>query len=157
MTESTIPAPRAAQRAPRITRLLNPFAKAMLRAGVPLATNVLVTVPGRVSGQPRTSPLAIIEVGGRRWLWSPWGEVQWVRNLRAAGRATIAVRRTTEEVAVSELDPAERVTFFRDVLAPYARGLRFGMTFIRVVDGVDLEHPVEAAAGRPVFELRPLR
>ncbi len=32
----------------------------------------------------------------------------------------------------------------------------FGVRFIRVVDGVDLEHPVEAAEGHPVFELSPL-
>ena len=156
MTDRTIAAPVPVQRAPRITRLLNPFAKAMLKAGVPLATNVLVTMPGRVSGQPRTTPLAIIEVDGRRWLWSPWGDVQWVRNLRAAGRATITARRRSEEVTASELDPAERVVFFRDVLAPFARDLRFGMAFVRIVDGVDLERPVEEADGRPVFELHPV-
>jgi deazaflavin-dependent oxidoreductase (nitroreductase family) len=111
-------------------------------------------MPGRISGQPRTTPLAIIEVDGRRWLWSPWGDVQWVRNLRAAGHATITVRRQGEEVTARELDPAERVAFFRDVLAPYARSLRFGMTFVRLIDGVDLNHPVEEAQGRPVFELQ---
>ena len=156
MTDRSIAAhaPAPVQRAPRITRLLNPFARMMLKAGVPLATNVLMTIPGRISGQPRTTPLAIIEVEGRRWVWSPWGEVQWVRNLRAAGHATVSVRRSSEQVTATELDPAERIAFFRDVLAPFARGLRFGMTFVRVVDGVDLNHPVEEADGRPVFELR---
>jgi deazaflavin-dependent oxidoreductase (nitroreductase family) len=125
----------------------------LLAAGVPLGPNALVTVVGRTSGQPRTTPLAIIEVDGRRWLWSPWGDVQWVRNLRAAGHATIAVRRQTEDVTAAELDPAQRIVFFRDVLAPFARNLRGGMAFVRVVDGVDLDRPVEAADGRPVFEL----
>jgi deazaflavin-dependent oxidoreductase (nitroreductase family) len=136
-----------------MTRLINPIAKALLGAGVPLATNVLVTIPGRSTGRPRTTPLAIIEVAGRRWIWSPWGDVQWVRNLRVAGHATISKGRTIEELAATELDPAQRAGFFRDVLAPYARGMRFGMTFVRLVDGVDLDHPVEAADGRPVFEL----
>jgi deazaflavin-dependent oxidoreductase (nitroreductase family) len=156
MTDQTIPVSVPVKRAPRITRILNPFAMAMLRAGVPLATNVLVTVPGRVSGKPRTTPLAVIEVDGRRWLWSPWGDVQWVRNLRAAGRATITVRRQSEEVTATELDPAERIVFFRDVLAPFARNLRGGMAFVRLIDGVDLNHPVEEAEGRPVFELHPV-
>jgi deazaflavin-dependent oxidoreductase (nitroreductase family) len=154
MTDLPIAVP--AQRAPRITRILNPFAKVMLKAGVPLATNVLVTMPGRVSGRPRTTPLAVIEVDGRRWLWSPWGDVQWVRNLRAAGRATITARRRSEEVTATELDLAERIVFFRDILAPFARDMRFGMTFVRIVDGVDLNHPVEEAEGRPVFELHRL-
>lgn len=157
MTHHSIPVNAPVQRAPFMTKLLNPFAKALLRAGVPLATNVLVTMPGRVSGKPRTTPLAVIEVDGRRWLWSPWGDVQWVKNLRAAGRATITARRQSEEVIATELDAQERVIFFRDVLAPFARNLRGGMTFVRLIDGVDLNHPVEEAEGRPVFELRPAR
>jgi hypothetical protein len=79
-----------------------------------------------------------------------------VRNLRAAGRATIAVRGRKEEVSATELDPAQRVGFFRDILGPHARGVPLGVWFIRVVDGVDLDHPVEAAEGRRVFELHPI-
>ena len=80
-----------------------------------------------------------------------------MRNLRAAGRATIALRRRQEEVRATELDPTERVEFFRDVLGPLARSIPFGVTFIRIADGVDLNDPVAAAEGRPVFELHPLR
>ena len=80
-----------------------------------------MTITGRTSGQPRTTPVAIIEHDGRRWIWAPWGDVHWVRNLRAAGRATITVRRREEEVTATELDRAEREAFFRDVLGPVAR------------------------------------
>ena len=45
----------------------------------------------------------------------------------------------------TELDPAQRVGFFRDILGPHARGIPLGIWFIRIVDGVDLDHPVEAA------------
>ncbi len=109
------------------------------------------------TGLPRTTPVAIIAVSGRRWVWCPWGDVQWVRNLRAAGRATITVRRRKEEVRATELDRAERVAFFRDTLSPLARRRPGGVWFIRTVDGVDLDRPVEAAEGRRVFELHPLR
>jgi deazaflavin-dependent oxidoreductase (nitroreductase family) len=122
-----------------------------------LGFNELVTIRGRKSGLPRTTALAIIAVEGRRWVWAPWGEVQWVRNLRAAGRATIAVRGRTEEVSATELDPTQRVAYFREVLGPLARRIPFGAYFIRIVDGVDLKNPVEAAEGRCVFELHPLR
>ncbi len=93
---------------------------------------------------------------GRRWVWAPWGEVHWVRNLRAAGRATVKVRGRSEEVTATELDPSQRVEFFRDVLRPVARSIPFGVSFIRVVDGVDLADPAAAAEGRSVFELRPV-
>src|SRR5215472_2101772 len=137
----------------------NPVAKFLLAAGVPLGLNGLITARGRKSGLPRTTPVAIIKVSGRRWVRSPWGEVQWVRNLRSAGRATVTVRRRKEEVSATELDPTQRVGFFRDILGPLARGvpLGIGLNFIRIVDGVDLDHPVEAAEGRPVFELHPIR
>jgi deazaflavin-dependent oxidoreductase (nitroreductase family) len=117
--------------------------------------NGLITIRGRKSGLPRTTPVAIIEVSGRRWIWAPWGEVHWVRNLRAARRATITVRRRKEEVSATELDATERVGFFRDVLGPLARSIPGGVTFVRVADQVDLDDPVGAAEGRRVFELHP--
>jgi deazaflavin-dependent oxidoreductase (nitroreductase family) len=118
--------------------------------------NGLITIRGRKSGLPRTTPVAIIEVSGRRWVWAPWGEVNWVRNLRAAGRATITVRRQEEDVRATELDPTQRIAFFRDILGPLVRDIPLGVWFIRVADGVDVNRPVEAADGRRVFELHPL-
>ena len=140
-------------RVPRQVSIFGSVLKLLLVVGVPLGPNRLVTIRGRKSGLPRTTPIAMIEVAGRRWVWAPWGEVNWVRNLRAAGRATINVRGRTEEVTASELDRAQRVEFFRDIFGPFARSKRGGVTFIRIVDGVDLNHPLEVAEGRRVFEL----
>jgi deazaflavin-dependent oxidoreductase (nitroreductase family) len=145
-----------ALRPPRGISIVNAIAKPLLAAGVPMGFNGLLTTRGRKSGLPRTTPLAVIEVSGRRWVWSPWGEVHWVRNLRAAGRATIAVRGREHEVRAVELDAAERVRFFRDVLRPLVTSIPFGMTVIRAFDGVDLAEPERAADGRVVFELHPL-
>jgi deazaflavin-dependent oxidoreductase (nitroreductase family) len=142
---------------PWTVSLFSPILKFLLAAGVPMGFNGLITVRGRKSGLPRTTPVAIIAVSGRRWVWAPWGEVHWVRNLRAAGHATITVRRRNEEVSATELDPTQRVAFFRDTLGPLARGIPLGVWFIRIADGVDLDHPLEAAEGRSVFELHPLR
>lgn len=133
--------------------VFSPLLKLLLSIGVPVGANGLITIRGRSSGLPRTTPVAIIEVGRRRWIWAPWGDVHWVRNLRAAGRATITVRRRSEEVTAAELDAAERIVYFRDILGPYARSIPFGVQFIRLVDGVDLNDPIGAAQGRVVFEL----
>ncbi len=143
--------------APPWVTVFNPVARFLLAARVPLGLNGLITIRGRTSGLPRTTPLAIISVSGRRWVWSPWGDVHWVRNLRVAGCATITVRGRSEDVTATELDATRRDEFFRDVLIPVARGLPFGFRFVRFVDGVDLNDPVNAAKGRPVFELHPLR
>src|SRR3954447_2563706 len=131
--------------------LFNPIARTLLAIGVPLGLNGLITIRGRKSGPPRPTPAALTGVAGRRWVWAPWGDVQWVRNLRAAGRATITVRGRKDEVRATELSAAERVAFFRDTIGPLARSLPFGVWFIRIVDGVDVRDPVKAAAGRVVF------
>jgi len=144
-------------RVPLQVRIFSPILKALLALRVPLGYNRLVTIRGRKSGLPRTAAIAVLEVSGRRWVWAPWGEVNWVRNLRAAGRATIKGRDgQIEEVRAIEFDADERVEFFRDVLAPFARSFPLGVTFIKLVDGVDVTDPVKAAEGRRVFELHPL-
>lgn len=138
---------------PRVVPLFNRVAKPLVAAGLPMGPNGLLTVRGRTSGELRTTPLAIIEVDGRRWVWSPWGDVHWVRNLRVAGQATIRVRGQQHEVRSVELDPAQRVAFFRDTFGPYARRIPFGARFVRLFDGVDISDPVAAADDRAVFEL----
>jgi deazaflavin-dependent oxidoreductase (nitroreductase family) len=156
MTERIGNAASVPSKPPRwVFSLFNPIARALLAVGVPLGLNGLITICGRKSGLPRTTPVAIIAVAGRRWVWYPWGDSQWVRNLRTAGRATITVRRRKEEVSATELDQAERIAFFRDTLGPLARSMPGGVWFIRTVDGVDLNRPVETAEGRRVFELHP--
>jgi deazaflavin-dependent oxidoreductase (nitroreductase family) len=143
-------------RVPAQVSLFSPVLNVLLRAGMPLGFNRLVTIRGRTTGLPRTTGLAVIELDGRRWVWAPWGDVHWVRNLRAAGRATITDRGRREDVSATELHPAQRVAFFRDVLGPLARRLPFGVAFIRLLDGVNVNDPEQAAEGRVVFELHPL-
>jgi deazaflavin-dependent oxidoreductase (nitroreductase family) len=142
-----------AGRAPSYVTFFGPILKFLLAAGVPLGLNGLITIPGRKTGLPRTTPVAIIKVADRRWIWAPWGEVQWVQNLRAAGHATLTFRRRDEEVAATELDQAQRAEFFRDVMAPIARSFPLGVWLVRLVDGVDVNRPEEVAVDRRVFEL----
>jgi deazaflavin-dependent oxidoreductase (nitroreductase family) len=142
---------------PRWVPWFNRIARPLLAVGVPMGPDVLLTVRGRRSGLPRTTPVTICEHGGRRGVISPFGEVEWVRNLRVARRATITVGRQREEVTAVELGPVAAAEFIRDVLAPHARRTRVGHWFVRNIDKIDIDHPVEAAAGRPVFELHPPR
>lgn len=136
--------------------LFGPLLNWLLAVGVPMGPNRLITIRGRRSGLPRTTGVAVIEANGRKWVWCPWGEANWVRNLRTAGTATLTKRGRKEEVTATELDQAGRVDFFRDVLAPLAGSIPFGLTLARLVDGVDLRDPFGTAEGRPVFELHPV-
>lgn len=133
----------------------NRVAKPLLALGVPMGPDLLITVQGRKTGLPRTTPVTICEYGGRRGLISPFGETNWVRNLRAAGTATISFGRRQERVRAVELGNKEAVGFIRDVIVPIARRSRFGDWFVRNVDRIDLDNPEEAVVGRPVFEILP--
>jgi len=121
-----------------------------------MGLNALVTIPGRRSGLPRTTPLTVIDAAGSRWVIAPFGEVAWVRNLRAAGRATITAGRRSQEVTAVELEPMQREAFFRDVFAPRVRRTRIGSWIVRYVDRIDIDDPAGAAEGRPVFQLTPV-
>lgn len=144
-----------ASRIPFFVGVFNPIAHRLLATGLPLGPNGLLTVAGRRSGLPRTTPVAIIEVGGRRWVSGTFGEVQWVRNLRAAGQARISLHGREEAVVAVELSPAAAAEFFRGVLAPYIRRVPLGTWLIRRVLGVGdiLDDPAAAARAHPVFEL----
>ena len=161
MTAHTADRGPTTRRPPAWVTVFNPISRFLLRAGAPLGPNALITVRGRKSGAARTAPVAIIEDAGRRWVWAPWGEAHWAQNLRAAGEATITVRRRTEAVTSRELDHAQRVEFFRDTLDPVARRMSIGpwhggRWFVRTIDSTDLDDPVGAADGRAVFELFPV-
>jgi deazaflavin-dependent oxidoreductase (nitroreductase family) len=144
--------------APSIIRKSNSLANRLLRAGLPMGPNLLLTVRGRSSGQPRTFPVAVVEVEGRRWIAGAYGDVQWTRNLRAAGEADLEVHGQVEHVRARELSGDEATIWFRDVFQPYVGGLPpvgrlFGRAFFRLVGPEFLGDPERAAATRPVFEL----
>jgi deazaflavin-dependent oxidoreductase (nitroreductase family) len=133
----------------------NPLARRVLRVGALMGPNALITVRGRKSGVPRTTPVALVELDGKKWVIGTFGEVNWVRNLRAAGEATLTVGRRTDDVRSVELTQEERTAFFRDVVGPYVRRLRIGTLLLSILQSRDiLDDPAVAAERRPVFELR---
>jgi len=140
---------------PGYVGVFNPIARRVLKAGALMGPNALITVRGRKSGLPRTTPVALVEIDGRRWVIGTFGDTNWVRNLRAAGEATVSVGRRREDVKAAELVGEDRISFFRDVLTPYVKRLRIGTLLLSVLGARDIvDDPAGAAEKRPVFELR---
>ena len=133
-------------------RISNALVAALLRRGVKMGGNTLLTVPGRKSGEPQTTPVTILEWNGERWLQSPFGEVNWVSNLRAAGRATLTRGRRVEPISVVELSPAEAAPVLKGTLASYP-------SLIKGYFDVTPESPLEAfeqeAPRHPMFRVVP--
>lgn len=144
-------------RIPGLVAAFDGLSRRLLGAGVPMGPNALITVRGRRSGLARTTPVSLIEVGGRRWVQGTWGETNWVRNLRASGEATLTMGRRTVAVRAVELTPDQAAEFFRDVLGPFVSRIPFGRWLLgSVLRSRDiLDDPAAAAARHPVFELRP--
>lgn len=97
---------------PRFVRMANVLTRNLLRAGLPIygpghSPMYLLTVRGRISGEPRTTPIATIEQDGNRYLMTPYGVVDWVRNLRSAGGATLTCGRRPEKFRAIELPVTE--------------------------------------------------
>jgi deazaflavin-dependent oxidoreductase (nitroreductase family) len=158
MTHATT---QTATQAPAFIRRSGVITSRLLGAGVSLGPNALVTIRGRSSGQLRTTPLAVVEIDRRRWLVGTYGDVQWTKNLRAAGEATLRVGSHEEQVSARELSPEEAAAWFRDVLAPHAaRQNAFwrvaGQIILRMFASDIVDDPAAAAAHRPVFELSAL-
>ena len=88
-------------------RAINRLVRLLLRLGLMPGPTYLLTVPGRRTGRPLSTPVALVEQDGARWLVAPYGDVAWVRNLRAAGRATLSRGGRTEAIAVREVSTEE--------------------------------------------------
>ena len=123
---------------------------------------VLLTVRGRKSGQPRTTPVDLFERGGRSFLVSTHRQESsnWVRNLRVAREGVLERGHTRQAIAVVELQPEAAGAILKEVLAPRlalpVRGFVLRRTF-SVPPEAPLPAFVDAARRHPVFEIVPPR
>src|SRR5688572_22966799 len=118
-------------KAPASIRVASPLGRLLLRLGVPMGPDRLMTVRGRTSGRPRTFAVAVVEIDGRRWVIGAYGNVNWVRNLRAAREAVIHAGHP-ERVSAAELSEDEAEAFYRDALPPYIADLPLPLRVLTV-------------------------
>jgi hypothetical protein len=108
----------------RLATVLNRWSAVIHAFGV--APNYLVTldVPGRRSGRMISLPLVVAVVEGQRYLVSMLGaEVDWVRNVKAAGGNVTLRHGRREEVHLEEVPANLRAPMLKAYLkrAPGAR------------------------------------
>jgi deazaflavin-dependent oxidoreductase (nitroreductase family) len=133
--------------------------KRLLRAGIPLGPMILLTVRGRTSGQPRTTPVDLLERDDRRWLVATHGgsNSNWVRNLRVAGEGILTHGRRREAVTAVELSPEQAGPVLKEVLGPRLASPVGGFVLRRTLDvapDASLDEFISEARRHPVFELR---
>jgi deazaflavin-dependent oxidoreductase (nitroreductase family) len=138
-------------------RPANRLVRGLQRLGLPLGTIRVLTVPGRTSGAPRSTPVSPLRVDGREYVIAALPQADWARNARASGHGELRHRRTVRPVALHEvLDPEQRRRVVRAFPAEVPHGVPF---FVRLglVDGPDPEQFAAVADRVAVFELTPTR
>jgi deazaflavin-dependent oxidoreductase (nitroreductase family) len=134
-------------------RPANRVVRAVQRLGLPLGTVRVLTVPGRTSGAPRSTPVSPLRVDGREYVIAALPQADWARNARAAGRGELRHRRSVRSVELHEvLDPELR----RPVMRAFPREVPHGVGFfvrIGLVEGPDPDQFAAAADRVAVFEI----
>ena len=138
--------PKTDPRPPRFLKTMNKVVIAMQKLGVPAGPSMVLTVPGRKSGQPRSTPMTPFDHDGGLYTVAGYPGADWAANARAAGLGTLTRGRRSRRVRIVELSPAES----RPVLRAFAVKVPVGVGFAKrnglVTDGTPDEF--EALAGR---------
>lgn len=137
-------------RPPWWLKYVNKVMIALNRTGLFNDGPVVLTVTGRKSGKPRSTPITPFEVDGRRYVVGGLPGSDWVRNAQANPDALLARGRTREAVRMVEL-PVEQA---RPLLRQFPVLVPTGVGFMKNAGLVTGPHPdeFEALAGRcPVF------
>ncbi|MCW2561055.1 MAG: deazaflavin-dependent nitroreductase [Mycobacterium sp.] len=139
---------------PRWLKPMNKLMIAMQRLGVPTGPAMVLTVPGRKSGQPRSTPMTPFDHDGALYTVAGYPGADWAANARAAGLGTLTRGRRSRRVRIVALSADES----RPVLRAFAVRVPVGVGFAKrsglVVDGTPDEF--EELAGRlAVFRFDP--
>jgi deazaflavin-dependent oxidoreductase (nitroreductase family) len=116
---------------------------------------VVLTVPGRKTGKPRSTPVTPMIIDGHRYIVAGLPKGDWAANARADGEATVHQGRKDQRVRMVEI-PVEQA---RPLLRQFPILVPTGVGFMRNAGLVTGPNPdeFEALAGRcPVFRLDPI-
>jgi deazaflavin-dependent oxidoreductase (nitroreductase family) len=96
--------------------VFNRAVSGLMALGISISGSRVLEVKGRKSGEWRSTPVNLLEADGHRYLVSPRGNTQWVRNMRASGGGRLRLGRKTEDFKASEVPPDPRVPILRAYL-----------------------------------------
>jgi deazaflavin-dependent oxidoreductase (nitroreductase family) len=117
---------------------------------------VVLTVPGRKSGSPRSTPVTPMTVDGKRYVVGGFPNADWIRNVRAASEVTVRRGRDQERVRLVELSADDAKPLLRAFPTEVPTGVAFMKRSGLIKDGRPEEF--EALAGIcPVFRFEPAK
>jgi deazaflavin-dependent oxidoreductase (nitroreductase family) len=130
-------------------RFVNRIMSLMVRWNIAPSSTYLMTVRGRKTGKPYSTPVTLVERDGTRWLVSPYGQVNWVKNARAAGEVSLSRNGKTETLKIKELSPVESAP----ILKEYITAVGIVRPYFEVQPDSPLQDFEAEAPDHPVFLL----
>jgi deazaflavin-dependent oxidoreductase (nitroreductase family) len=132
--------------------VFNRIVAMLTRAGISVLGSRVLEVRGRKTGEPRRTPVNLLDYEGGRFLVAPRGHTQWVRNLRASGEGRLWLGRRSEPFTATELSDDEKPPVLRAYLKRWKAEV--GMFFGGVGPDSSDDELGRIAPDHPVFRLR---
>jgi deazaflavin-dependent oxidoreductase (nitroreductase family) len=133
---------------------MNKFMMAVQRLGIPTGPAMVLTVPGRKSGRPRSTPMTPFKFQGGLYVVAGYPGADWAANARAAGTGTLTRGRRSRQVRIVELTAEQARPVLREFPVKVPVGVAFAKRSGMVREGSSDEF--EALAGRlAVFRFDP--
>src|SRR5436309_2335654 len=133
-------------RPPRYLKPMNKLMMAVQKLGIPTGPAMVLTVPGRTSGKPRSTPMTPFQYDGGLYVVAGYPGADWAANARAAATGTLSRGRRSRAVKIVELTAAQARPILRVYPTEVPVGVKFAKSSGMVVDGTPDEF--EALAGR---------
>jgi deazaflavin-dependent oxidoreductase (nitroreductase family) len=118
--------------------------------GLGFSHNYLLQVRGRKSGKLFSTPVDLLELGGKRFLVAPRGRTQWVRNAEAAGEVTLKKGRSLQKFRLRAISDADKPEILKAYLDNFKREVQ---TYFPVPAGSPAQAFAELVQDYPAFEL----
>jgi deazaflavin-dependent oxidoreductase (nitroreductase family) len=131
--------------------VFNRVVAGLTRSGISVMGSRVLEVPGRKTGEPRRTPVNLLDFDGSRYLVAPRGHTQWVRNLRASRAGKLWLGRHSEPFTATELADEDKPALLRAYLKRWK--WEVGPFFGGVGPGSSDDELRRIAPDHPVFKL----
>jgi len=147
---STLPSFRAPSAGERV---FNRIFGVLVGLGLGFSYNYLLQVRGRKSGKTYSTPIDLLELGGKRFLVAARGRTQWVRNAEAAGEVALKKGKSRQRFGLRALSDQEKPKILKAYLDRFKSEVQ---SYFPVPAGSSVEVFRELVQSYPAFELIPL-
>jgi deazaflavin-dependent oxidoreductase (nitroreductase family) len=135
-----------------VERAFNAVFGFLVGLGLGFSYNYLLQVRGRKSGRLYSTPINLLELGGKRFLVAPRGRTQWVRNAEVAGEVTLKKGRVRQSFKLQPIPDANKPEILKAYLDNFKREVQ---RYFPLPAGSPVQAFGEVAQNYPAFELIP--